>query len=37
MVEVLEFIFQDFWHFAGTVILLLAIYPWNKVRIGGKE
>lgn len=37
MVEVLEFIFQDFWHFAGTLILLLAICPWNKVRIGGKE
>lgn len=24
-----------FWHFAGTVILLIAICPWNKVHIDG--
>ncbi len=36
MVEVLEFIFQDFWHFIGTFILLLAICPWNNIRIGAK-
>ena len=35
MLDVLKFIFQDFWHFAGTVILLIAICPWNKVHIGG--
>lgn len=23
--EVLEFIFQDFWHFLGTFLLILAI------------
>lgn len=22
MIEVLEFIFQDFWHWAGTVVLI---------------
>lgn len=28
MVEVLEFVFRDFWHFAGSVILLyIAILP----------
>lgn len=26
MVEVLEFIFQDIWHFLGTVILLEVIF-----------
>ena len=35
MLDVLKFIFQDFWHFAGTVILLIAICPWNNVKIGG--
>ena len=34
MLDVLKFIFQDFWHFAGTVILLIAICPWNNVKIG---
>ena len=39
MMDVLQFIFQDFWHFIGTVILLLAVCPWNNVRIkfGEKE
>lgn len=35
MIEVLEFIFQDFWHFVGSFLLLLAICPWNRVTIGG--
>lgn len=26
MLEVLEFIFSDFWHFIGTVILLTIIF-----------
>ena len=25
MVDVLEFIFQDFWHWAGTLVLVSAI------------
>ena len=25
MIEVLQFIFQDFWHWAGTLILLSSI------------
>lgn len=25
MLEILEFIFQDFWHFSGTVILLYVV------------
>lgn len=32
--DILNFIFQDFWHWMGTLILLIAICPWNKVRIG---
>jgi hypothetical protein len=27
MVEVMQFIFQDFWHWIGTAILLYAISP----------
>lgn len=27
MMEVLQFIFSDFWHFAGTLVLLCAIGP----------
>ena len=27
MVGVMQFIFQDFWHWAGTVILLYALSP----------
>jgi hypothetical protein len=37
MIEVLQFIFQDFWHFVGTLILLLAICPWNNIKIGGTK
>ena len=33
MIEILNFVFQDFWHWLGTLILLIAICPWNKVRI----
>ena len=27
MLEVMQFIFQDFWYLAGTVILLYALSP----------
>ena len=37
MLEVLQFIFQDFWHFVGTVILMLAICPWNNIKIIAKQ
>ena len=33
MIEILNFVFQDFWHWLGTLILLSAICPWNQVRI----
>ena len=33
MIEILEFVFQDFWHWLGTLILLIAVCPWNKVRV----
>lgn len=33
MIAVLEFIFQDFWHWLGTFLLLMAICPWNKMTI----
>lgn len=35
MIDVLEFVFQDFWHWLGTLILLMALCPWNKVKVGG--
>lgn len=28
--EILQFIFQDFWHFIGTVILISVLLPWGK-------
>jgi len=28
--QILQFIFQDIWHFIGTVILLLIIIPWGR-------
>ena len=38
MIEVLQFIFQDFWHFIGTLLLLMAICPWNnKINFRGKD
>lgn len=33
MIEVLQFIFQDFWHFIGTLLLLMAICPWNNIKM----
>jgi hypothetical protein len=33
VIEVLQFIFQDFWHFAGTWVLLMAICPWNNIKM----
>lgn len=42
MIEVLEFIFQDFWHWIGSVILLCCVpIPFGrngfKLRIGKKQ
>jgi len=40
MLEVLQFIFSDFWHFIGTLILLIAICPWNNIKavfVNGKK
>lgn len=34
MLEVLEFIFQDFWHWLGTAILIAIIFRVNLVKIG---
>lgn len=34
MLEVIQFIFQDFWHWLGTVILLYAISP--KITVNNK-
>ena len=33
MIAVLEFIFQDFWHWLGAFLFLMAICPWNKITI----
>lgn len=33
MIEILEFIFQDFWHWLGTLILVSAILvPFGEIR-----
>ena len=40
MIEVLEFIFQDFWHWLGTICLLAVIAecgPLIKINIGTKK
>lgn len=40
MIEVLEFIFQDFWHWLGTICLLAVIVPCGnliKINIGNKK
>lgn len=40
MIEVLEFIFQDFWHWFGTICLLAVIVPCSnliKINIGNKK
>ena len=34
MIEVLEFIFQDSWHWLGTAILIAIIFRVNLVKIG---
>lgn len=34
MLEVIQFIFQDFWHWLGTAILLYAISP--KITVNNK-
>ena len=31
MIEVLRFIFQDFWHFIGTLLLLSVLLPFKIV------
>ena len=40
MIEVLEFIFQDLWHWLGTICLLAVIAesgPLIKINIGTKK
>nr|DAJ80771.1 MAG TPA: hypothetical protein [Caudoviricetes sp.] len=32
MIEILEFIFQDFWHWLGTLILLSSLTPWPLIK-----
>ena len=34
MIEVMEFIFQDFWHWLGTVIMIAVICPVNLIKVG---
>jgi hypothetical protein len=29
MKEILEFVFQSFWHWLGTVILIATLLPWG--------
>lgn len=39
MIEILEFIFQDFWHFIGTVILFICFpmpFKNNEIHINKK-
>ncbi len=36
MIEILNFIFQDFWHWLGTCILLLCIFPLFKFHVEAK-
>ena len=33
MIEVLQFIFKDFWHFVGTWLLLMTICPWKNIKM----
>lgn len=33
MIEVLEWIFQDFWHWLGVFLLLIAICLWNQIKL----
>ena len=30
MIEILNFIFQSFWHWLGTVILVSMLVPWGR-------
>lgn len=38
MIELLQFIFSDVWHFLGFWLLLATVFssPWLRIRIGGK-
>lgn len=38
MMEVLQFIFSDIWHFFGFWLLLATVFfsPFLRIRIGGK-
>ena len=33
MLDVLTFIFQDFWHWLGTALLLVIAICWTPIRI----
>ena len=33
MLEVLRFVFESFWHFIGTLVILWLIVPWGKIKI----
>ena len=33
MIEVLEFIFSDFWHFLGCVVFLMVFVMWKPIDI----
>ncbi len=35
--ETLQFIFSDFWHFIGTVVLLTIATKWTPIKIGTME
>ena len=34
MIKVLEFIFQDFWHWLGSVIMIAIICNINLIKVG---
>lgn len=33
ILEILEFIFQDFWHWLGTLIIVYVAVPWNRITV----
>lgn len=37
MIEVLEFIFQDFYHYIGTLCLLAVVFSGSIITINRKE
>lgn len=37
MIEILDYVFQSFWHWFGTLVLLIAIMPWNRVTLDVKR